>query len=291
MGEARRPPAHGIGRLLDAAAADLAAMPQSDRALAGFEAQILLCLATGWSRTTLIAWPERRVPADALARFQALLADRLAGRPIAYLRGSQEFWGLSLRVTPDTLIPRPETELLVEIALELPDDGSSRWIADLGTGSGAVAAAIASERPHWEVIALDRSASTLAVAARNFQDLGLVSCHPVLADWLRPLAPGRLDLILANPPYVADNDPHLERGDLRFEPRRALAGGADGLDAIRSIAEQAPRCLAGDGVLAVEHGLDQGASVRRLFSQRGLTDIETRRDLAGHERVTRARRP
>ena len=164
------------------------------------EAELLLMEATGWTHSHLLAWPERELTPAAAARFDHLLARRLTGEPIAYLRGRQSFWSLELRVSPATLIPRPETELLVEIALDLPDPQRPRRIADLGTGSGAIAAAVASERPTWLVLATDRSAAALAVARRNFSDLGFTNILPLHADWLAPLAPGSLDLILSNPP-------------------------------------------------------------------------------------------
>ncbi len=281
-----------VGTALQAAAEALAdnatALPDASPRL---EAELLLMEATGWSRTTLAAWPERPVGPAAFARFQTLLSRRLAGEPMAYIRGRQAFWTLELQVSPDTLIPRPETELLVETGLELGRASETFWMADLGTGSGAVAAAIASERPEWEIIALDRSEAALAVAQSNFRSLGLARLHPLRGDWLAPIGGRRLDLILANPPYVPEGDPHLARGDPRFEPREALASGPDGLDAIRLIASHAARCLVAGGWLAVEHGYDQGLAVRRVFAKRGLHNPQTRRDLAGHERVTLARAP
>jgi release factor glutamine methyltransferase len=272
-----------VDRTLQAATVALARLPQAAPRL---EAEVLLSEATGWPRTRLCAWPEARLDAGALARFATLLARRLAGEPIAYIRGRQEFWTLDLQVTRDTLIPRPETELLVEIALALPDPDRPRLIADLGTGSGAIAAAVAHERPAWRVIATDRSAAALAVARSNFRDLGLGNILALRADWLGPIAPGTLDLILANPPYIPAQDPHLDRGDLPCEPRSALAAGPDGLDAIRRIAADAARCLRPGGLLAVEHGFDQGAAARDLFAAGGLIDPETRCDLAGLDRVT-----
>ncbi|MGE5155243.1 MAG: peptide chain release factor N(5)-glutamine methyltransferase [Bdellovibrio bacteriovorus] len=253
------------------------------------EAELLLMEATGWPHTRLIAWPEQALDAAPRAAFERLVARRRSGEPLAYIRGRQAFWTLDLRVTPATLIPRPETELLVEIALTHPGADSCRQVADLGTGSGAIAAALARERPHWYVIALDRSAAALAVARANFAELGLSNCLAARGDWLSSLGSRRLDLILANPPYVPESDPHLTRGDLRFEPRGALASGRDGLDAIRAIVGRAALCLKPGGLLAVEHGFDQGPAVRRLFAQAGLRDGETRRDLAGQERVTLAR--
>jgi release factor glutamine methyltransferase len=272
-----------VDRTLQDATAALSQLSQSEPRL---EAEILLSEATGWPRTRLVAWPETQLDAATSARFGALLARRMAGEPIAYIRGHQEFWTLDLRVSPDTLIPRPETELLVEIALDLPAPGQPRRVADLGTGSGAIAAAVASERPNWRIIASDRSAAALAVARSNFHHLGLGNVQPLQADWLAPLGPSSLDLILANPPYIPAADPHLDRGDLPYEPRAALAAGPDGLEAIHLILRDAIRCLRTGGLIAVEHGCTQGDVVRRMFGDRGLIDPETRSDLAGLERVT-----
>lgn len=254
----------------------------------GLESELLLMEVTGWPRTHLRAWLEQVLSPLTLAAFRALVARRRAGEPIAYIRGRQPFWTLELRVTPDTLIPRPETELLVEIALAQPDGDKPRRVADLGTGSGAIAAALATERPHWSIIATERSAEALAVARINFQELGVSNCLPLQGSWLAPLGTSSLDLIVSNPPYVAAGDPHLTRGDLRFEPRSALASGHLGLDAITAIASEAKRCLCPGGLIAVEHGFDQGPVVRRLFADAGLRGPETRRDLSGQERVTLA---
>ena len=277
------PTAPRVGDCLASAAVALARLPQTTPRL---EAELLLVEATGWTRTRLVAWPEQVLDAEAAERFDALLARRLAGEPLAYIRGKQAFWTLDLRVTPDTLIPRPETELLVEIALEQPDPDWPRRVADLGTGSGAVAAAVASERPTWSLIATDRSAAALAVAWGNFRDLGMAHVATVRADWLAPFGPISLDMVLSNPPYVAAGDPHLSQGDLPFEPPAALASGPDGLDAIRRIASQVCRCLKPGGLLALEHGFDQGEAIRALLHAAGLVGVETRRDLSGHERVT-----
>ena len=269
--------------ILHRAASALEALPESSARL---EAELLLAEATGWTRTSLLAWPERVLDPAGAERFAALLARRLAGEPIAYIRGRQGFWTLELQVTPDTLIPRPETELLVEIALDRLDARRPLRVADLGTGSGAIAAAVASERPGWSLIATDRSAPALAVARDNFRLLGLERIGCLRMDWLKALASDSLDAILSNPPYVAGQDPHLDRGDPRFEPRSALTPGGDGLDAIRAIAADAGRCLRPGGLLAVEHGFDQGAPVRHILANAGLHAIETHRDLAGLDRVT-----
>ena len=274
---------HRTDGLLARATAALSDLPDATPRL---EAELLLAEATGWTRTSLLAWPERAPSAEAIATFEALLARRLTGEPIAYLRGRQAFWTLELRVTPDTLIPRPETELLVELALERLDAQSPLQIADLGTGSGAIAAAVASERPGWSLIATDRSAAALAVARDNFRTLGLERIGCLRMDWLAALASDSLDAILSNPPYVAGQDPHLDRGDPRFEPRSALTPGGDGLEAIRAIAADAGRCLRPGGLLAVEHGFDQGEAARRIFTSAGLHRVETCQDLAGLDRVT-----
>lgn len=282
---------HGerVGPTLRAAAVALAGLPQATPRL---EAELLLAQVTGWPRTRLIAWPDQVLDTGTVATFATLLARRLTGEPLAYVLGRQAFWTLNLRVTPDTLIPRPETELLVELALELLPDPQRPWrVADLGTGSGAIAAALASERPRWRVFAADRSAPALAVAQANFRALGLVGVQALRADWLAPFGAASLDCILANPPYVAAADPHLSQGDLPFEPAAALVAGPEGLDAIRRILADATRCLRPGGALAIEHGCDQGPAVRGLLARHGLRDPETRRDLAGLERASLAWAP
>lgn len=277
-----------VDSALRAAASALSAVPDSSPRL---EAELLMTQATGWSRSSLLAWPERQIADAAADRFLALLDRRLAGEPIAHIRGQQAFWTLDLHVSPDTLIPRPETELLVETTLELLSDRSGLTVADLGTGSGAIAAALAHERPDWRILATDRSGSALAVACVNFQAYRLDSIAPILADWADALAADSLDAIVSNPPYIAGSDPHLARGDLRFEPRSALTPGGDGLDAVRAIARDSARCLRRGGLLLVEHGFDQGPAAREIFAAAGLIEIETRRDLAGHERATLGYRP
>jgi release factor glutamine methyltransferase len=252
------------------------------------EAELLLGHATGLSRTRLLTWPDTPLTSDARHHLAALVERRRRGEPIAYILGRQGFWTLDIEVTPDTLIPRPETELLVELALDRLPAGAPLAVADLGTGSGAIAAALAAERPGWTLIALDSSPRAAAVAWSNARRLGLANLAVLVADWFAPLASGCLDAVISNPPYVAAADPHLGLGDLRFEPHAALASGPDGLDAIRRIAAAAPRHLRPGGLLALEHGYDQGAAVRAILGAVGLREIETRRDLAGHERLTLA---
>ncbi|HSO82801.1 peptide chain release factor N(5)-glutamine methyltransferase [Thiocapsa sp.] len=275
-----------VDTVLKDATAALAALPESTPRL---EAELLLTEATGWSRTRLFAWPDHPVPPDAYACFAALLARRLAGEPIAYIRGREDFWSLELLVTPATLIPRPETELLVETALESLRADAPLRVADLGTGSGAVAAALAAERPAWQVVATDRSAAALQVARKNIIRLGLRNVTLLRANWSDAFAPASLDALASNPPYVAASDPHLTRGDLRYEPREALTPGGDGLDAYRTIAADARRCLRPGGWLFLEHGYDQGSDIRRILADAGLQAPSTRTDLAGHDRLTLAR--
>ena len=249
------------------------------------EAAILLAHVIGRPRSWLFAHPEAPVSRNMEARFDAMIEQRVNGTPIAYLTGTREFWSLDLHITPDTLIPRPETELLVERALALPLPAAAR-VADLGTGSGAVAAALASERPAWHIIATDTSEGALEVATGNFRRLGLDQVKPRLGSWFRPLAGERFDLIVSNPPYVAEGDRHLSEGDVAHEPRAALSSGPDGLDALRTLTGAARAHLTPGGWLLVEHGWNQGSAVRKLFAAARFTSAETHRDYAGQERVT-----
>jgi release factor glutamine methyltransferase len=255
------------------------------------EAEILLAHALGTPRHRLYAWPERKIGPESQDAVRALVARRHHGEPIAYITGSREFWSIELEVNRDVLIPRPETERLVEVALDLIPKDAKPEIADLGTGCGAIAAAIAVERPACRILATDISPRALAVARRNFRRLGIANARFCAARWLEPFSRLRLELIVCNPPYVADDDPHLLKGDLRFEPRLALAGGADGLDPIRSVAAAARDHLKAGGALVFEHGFDQGAPVRDLMGGLGYRDLVTIEDFAGHDRVTRGRWP
>lgn len=249
------------------------------------DARVLLREAAGCSTATLLAFPERALAADAGQRFCDWLERRAAGEPVAYLVGYREFYGRDFRVTPATLIPRPETELLVEVALEKLRDQATPRIVDLGTGSGAIAVTLCLERPDAKVMAVDVSADALAVAAENAERLGA----PVrlrFGSWYAPLAGERFDLVVSNPPYVADGDPHLGQGDLRHEPPGALASGADGLDDIRLIVDGAPHHLLPGGYLMLEHGYDQAEAVRGLLHARDFTEVGSYADLAGIARVT-----
>lgn len=255
---------------------------------AALEADLLLGAATGLERTQLIAWPETCLSAVQQQHFDRLMARRLAGEPISYLLGRREFWNLELRVSPATLIPRPETETLVEQALNSLSASAALRVADLGTGSGAIAAALARERPQWSLLGIEHDANALAVAVLNADALQLKNLKLIRGDWSSALDAESVDAILSNPPYVRADDPHLAEGDVRFEPVTALISGGDGLNAIRNIIADAPRCLRPGGLLAIEHGWDQGPSLRGLMKTGGFEAIETLRDLAGLERVTRA---
>lgn len=251
------------------------------------EAELLLAHALDRPRAWLYAHADDTVSGAASAVFDGLLARRVRGEPVAQLIGRQGFWSLDLRITPDVLIPRADTELLVEYALAvLPSDAPVR-VADLGTGSGAIALAIASERPLADIVAVDSSIAALAVAQSNAQMLGLSSrVHCVHGDWFAPLGDRRFDAIVSNPPYLAVDDPHLDHGDLRHEPHAALVSGSDGLDAIRTIVRQSSSHLLPGGWLLLEHGWEQGAAVRGLLEAAGFVEVATHRDIEARERVT-----
>lgn len=253
------------------------------------DAQLLLAKALDKPRSWLYAWPEYVLTDTQLTAFQRLLVARERGEPIAYLLGQRDFWKFQLQVTPSVLIPRPDTELLVEAALELVESEVA-VIADLGTGSGAIALALASERPRWQVYATELSPDALAVAEHNRADLGLANVTLLLGSWCQPLPAQTFDLIISNPPYIAEDDPHLLTGDVRFEPRSALVAPERGLADLHTIARQAAERLAKQGWLLLEHGWQQGERVRNLLQQAGYTAIETRLDQGGRERMTLGRK-
>jgi release factor glutamine methyltransferase len=259
---------------------------QAALAQAGLEpldAELLLALALNAPRSTLRAWPQRVLTPQQAWQFEQLARRRQAGEPLAYLTGRKEFWSLELQVSPDVLVPRPETELLVELALQrLPADQPARVI-DLGTGSGAVALALASERPAWQVVGIDRSPAALRIARANAVRLRLERVAWLAGDWLKPINPAwQADLIVSNPPYLAAADPHWP--DLQYEPRLALLAAEEGLAALREIIATAHSHLAAGGWLGVEHGYEQGAAARQLFA--GYVAARTHLDLAGLPRVT-----
>jgi release factor glutamine methyltransferase len=267
------------------------------RGVAVLDAQLLLARVLATTRTALIAHDERELAAGEIGRWSAWLARRAAGEPVAYLLGEKEFHGLVLEVTEDVLVPRPETELVVDWASELLDRRARRRlgetpaeapiVVDLGTGSGAIALALQRRHPEAHVVASDASAAALAVAGRNAARTGL-ALELVEGSWWGAVGGRRFDVAVANPPYIAAGDPHLAA--LRHEPIEALTAGADGLDALRAITAGAPAHLLPGGWLVVEHGFEQAVAVRDLLARAGLGEVETRRDLAGRERATAGRR-
>jgi release factor glutamine methyltransferase len=256
------------------------------------EAAILLCHLLGKPRSFLHSWSERILTPEEASGYRTLLERRLRGEPIAHIIGWREFWSLALKVTSATLIPRPETELLVERALQLLQGIPNPRLAELGTGSGAIALAIASERPDCRIDATDISGPALEVAEENAQRLRLSQVRFYQGHWFEALPKGsRYHMIMSNPPYVAAADPHLTQGDLPHEPLGALLGGPDGLDHIRELCTNAAGYLTPGGWLLLEHGFDQGAAVRRLYVARGLVAVGSHLDLADQERLTEGRRP
>ena len=248
---------------------------------------VLLCHLLKCNPTYLHTWPDKALTDMQQQTFSTYLTQRLEGHPVAHIIGQRGFWTLDLKVTPDTLIPRPDTEILVSAALEKVS--SNMCIADLGTGTGAVGLALASERADITVIATDYSAQALAVANLNIRQTALDNMMLWQGDWLSAIAKHSLDMIVSNPPYIEADDPHLGRGDVGFEPLSALVSGTDGLDDIRTIIKQAQDCLKPKGWLMIEHGFQQAKAVRDLFQQAGLDKIETRKDFGNNDRVTLGR--
>ncbi len=259
------------------------AFDQSDTP--GLDAEVLLCHASGLSRALVLADGSRQLDAKQVAAFLKLIDKRRQGQPIAYLTGTKEFYSLPFKVTPDVLIPRPETELLVDTAVALlPQHGI---LLDMGTGSGAIALAVAHNRPDCTVLGLDASAAAIAIAQENQKSLKLNNVQFIKSDWFSTLdADFRADLIVSNPPYIDPTDPHLQQGDVRFEPVSALVSDKNGLADIEIISKAAPRYLKSGGSLFFEHGWDQAQAVSELLQGSGIKQIATQQDLAGHKRVT-----
>jgi len=262
----------------------------ADSPSARFDAEILMAHVLESKRSFLYANPELELPDSRSEAFRKLVRQRAAGQPVAYLTGAAEFWSLPLRITPAVLIPRPDTESLVEAALSRIPPQADWRIADLGTGSGAVALAIATERPKCEVHATDISRACIEVARDNANRLGLGHVHLHCGSWLEPLR-GKFHVIVSNPPYIDADDPHLAQGDLRFEPRQALTPGADGMSAIRVISRHAGDLLVKGGWLMFEHGWQQASATAAVMKDAGFDRIETFRDLQDHERITVGQTP
>lgn len=262
------------------------ALPGSDTPR--LDAELLLAHVLGKPRSYLLTWPERELSVEQLARFEALLVRRRQGEPVAYLLGEQGFWSLALQVSPDTLIPRPDTERLVEVALEVGPSRAAR-VLDMGTGTGAIALALAAERSQWHLTGVDRMPGAVALAEANRVRLGLGNAEFLVSDWFSALPDQRFDLIVSNPPYIAADDPHLQQGDVRFEPVSALVSGADGLDDIRRIISAAPDHLVTGGWMLLEHGWQQADALCHLLEQHGFAEVQNWRDLGGQQRVSGGR--
>jgi release factor glutamine methyltransferase len=274
-----------LSSAVEAAASKLALISDSSR----LDAEVLLVHLLGESRAFLRTWPDRTLSPSQLDSYFKLVAQRRNGCPIAYLTRTREFWSMDFNVSPAVLIPRPETELLVESALALFPVDQQISVLDLGTGSGIIGVAIARERPQSQVFCTDISLEAIRIAQGNARKFGLNNIFFIESDWFRLVAGENFDMIVSNPPYIADNDPYLDSGDLLYEPEIALRSGPRGLDALRTIADQARARLKSGGFLLLEHGLDQGPSLERLLSAYGYQQISRRKDLQGHPRMTLSR--
>lgn len=262
--------AYGRARLADSSSPDV-------------DVQVLLCYVLECSPVRLMTAPEAELTQDQWQRFADLIERRQQGEPVAHLTGSRGFWTLDLAVDASTLIPRPDTELLVSLALSKLQPGM--WVADLGTGSGAIALSLAAEKPDVHFVATDMQITALRLAQKNTRHHQIENVALLQMSWLVGFGPDTLDLIVSNPPYIEAADPHLIQGDVRFEPRSALVSGEDGLEDIRQIVRQAKTCLKSGGWLLVEHGYDQSERVRALFAAAGFEQISAHQDFGGHERA------
>jgi release factor glutamine methyltransferase len=263
----------------------LQAAASFDSDSARLDAELLLSEVLDCQRSYFYTWPDKVLDGESVARFECLAERRRRGEPVAHILGRRDFWTLELDVTADTLIPRPDTELLVETALERLPKGE-QTIVDLGTGSGAIALALASERPQWQVYALDRYAGAVSLAQRNRRKHQLDRVHIVQGDWADSLASGCFDLVISNPPYIEEHDAHLSDGDVRFEPLTALVAPQQGLADIERITQQAASLLKAGGYLMLEHGFQQGGAVRAILQAAGFVALQTHQDLAGLDRIS-----
>lgn len=260
---------------------------------ARLDIELILCHILQKNRTYLFTWPDKILSSEQTEQFLQFFNRRKSGEPIAHILGQREFWSLPLAVNNSTLIPRPDTELLVELVVELfagDVPQQKRSCLDLGTGTGAIALAIASEKPDWQLVGVDKSADAVALAEKNRSDLQLAHVQMLQSDWFSAIPAQQFDVIVSNPPYIDPQDPHLAQGDVRFEPRSALVADNQGLADIELIIQQGWNYLREQGWLLLEHGYDQGQSVRDLFYARGFMQVETRRDLGGNERVSLGRK-
>jgi len=276
-----------VRQLLKSATEQLLNLSDSPR----LDAEVLLAHCLKKNRTWLVTWSDKVLTKSDINQFSELLQRRISGEPIAHITGTREFWSLPLAVTTDTLIPRPDTELIIEKILDTYPAGNNISLADLGTGSGAIALALASERPDWKITATDQSASALEIAKQNAHKLNLDNISFKLGDWFEPLKDNSFDIIVSNPPYIPMADPHLTQGDARFEPISALASGDDGLDDIRLITAQAGTHLKNRGKLFIEHGYDQKSEILDIFTKNGFIEIQQAHDLANNPRLTSATKP
>lgn len=255
---------------------------------AELDAEVLLCHILNKPRSHLRAWPEKQLQTEQLEQFFQLIRQRRQGIPIAYLTGNREFWSRDFKVTPEVLIPRPDTELLIELSLELLHSMSKPRIIDLGTGSGIIAITLAAERPDIDVLATDLSHTALAIARQNADIHQIANIEFIHSCWFNNVPPSKFDLVISNPPYIAANDPHLSEGDVRFEPSSALVAEDQGLNDIRNITDNARRYLHKNGSLLIEHGYDQQTEVQAIFKAFDYINIKTHQDLSGNPRVTTA---
>lgn len=273
---------HSIQSVLRDAAGTLALISDS----AVLDAEVLLCLALNKPRSHLRAWPDQQLSPEHLAVFQALLEQRHKGTPIAYITGNREFWSRDFQITPDVLIPRPDTELLIELSLKLIPANEPTKIIDLGTGSGIIAITLAAERPHAQISATDFSLAALRIARLNADKHHINNIQFYQSDWFVDIPDAKFNLIISNPPYIAEDDSHLQQGDVRFEPQTALCAAEQGLGDIKTIAGNARHYLEPCGHLLIEHGYDQLQQVQTLFKDLHYDNVQTYTDLSGQPRVT-----